>query len=131
MALRITEACTTCHACEWACDVDHAITMHQAGKFATMMMMSAEACKACGLCRWQDNVDVSTGMLEDLSTRGRYYIDPDKCTECVGSYGSPRCLEVCPEEAIVKDPHHAETREQLLAKWHRLHPEREPVAGTY
>lgn len=50
-------------------------------------------------------------------------IDPDLCTECVGSHESPRCIKVCPvETAIEWDPERVESRETLLARWGRLHP---------
>ena len=29
-----------------------------------------------------------------------YVIDPDKCTECVGFYDKPQCIEACPQDAI-------------------------------
>jgi ferredoxin len=53
-------------------------------------------------------------------------IDPDRCTECVGNFESPRCVEVCPVEACVADPEHVESQEELLAKWQRLHPGERP-----
>ncbi|MDP1997301.1 MAG: ferredoxin, partial [Gallionella sp.] len=49
-----------------------------------------------------------------------YIIDPDKCTECVGHYDTPQCVEVCPVDCIPKDPAHEETHEQLQAKYERL-----------
>ncbi len=49
-----------------------------------------------------------------------YEIDPDKCTECVGHFEQPQCQEVCPVDCIPPDPQHAETREQLLAKYQAL-----------
>ncbi|MFC2059018.1 4Fe-4S ferredoxin [Chloroflexota bacterium] len=58
-------------------------------------------------------------------------IDPDKCTECVGAYAAPQCVEACPYSAIMKDPEHEETKEQLLEKWRRLHTGEEPAPGTY
>ena len=58
-------------------------------------------------------------------------VDPEKCTECVGTFAVPRCVEVCPMGAFVLDPEHQETKEQLLKKWDRLHPGRKPRAGTY
>jgi ferredoxin len=60
-----------------------------------------------------------------------YVILPERCTECVGTHKSPRCVEVCPVDVCIPDPAHSESKEQLLAKWRRLHPEREPAAGTY
>jgi ferredoxin len=51
-----------------------------------------------------------------------YVIDPERCTECVGFYDKPQCVEACPINCIAKDPAHVETPEQLLAKqralWH-------------
>ena len=49
-----------------------------------------------------------------------YQIDPARCTECVGHFDRPQCVAVCPVDCIPKDPAHAETQEQLLAKYRRL-----------
>lgn len=52
-----------------------------------------------------------------------YVIDPAKCTECVGHFGEPQCVEVCPVECIPVDPDHVESREQLMGKYFRLQAE--------
>jgi ferredoxin len=52
-----------------------------------------------------------------------YVIDPDKCTECVGHFGEPQCVQVCPVECIPVDPAHTETRDQLMMKFVRLQAE--------
>ena len=31
-----------------------------------------------------------------------YVIDPSKCTECVGHYDEPQCVQVCPVDCIPK-----------------------------
>ena len=49
-----------------------------------------------------------------------YEIDPNLCTECVGHFDKPQCVAVCPVACIPKDPNHAETEAQLLAKYQRL-----------
>jgi len=49
-----------------------------------------------------------------------YEIAPDLCTECVGHYDTPQCVEVCPVECIFVDENHPESREQLLAKYRTL-----------
>jgi ferredoxin len=49
-----------------------------------------------------------------------YVIDPAKCTECVGHHPEPQCRVVCPVDCIPLDPDHAETHDQLLAKYRRL-----------
>ena len=54
-----------------------------------------------------------------------YVIDPRKCTECVGHFEQPQCREVCPVDCIPLDAAHAETREQLQAKYIRLQQEKD------
>lgn len=49
-----------------------------------------------------------------------YEIDPNLCTECVGHFDVPQCVEICPVDCIPKDPNHPETNEQLLVKFYRL-----------
>ena len=49
-----------------------------------------------------------------------YEIDPHKCTECVGHFDEPQCVQVCPVSCIPVNPLHVETQEQLLAKYRRL-----------
>ena len=49
-----------------------------------------------------------------------YVIDPDRCTECVGHFDEPQCVSLCPVACIPVDPNHAESREQLQAKFERL-----------
>jgi ferredoxin len=49
-----------------------------------------------------------------------YIIDFRRCTECVGHFELPQCVEVCPVECIVLDPAQRETREELQAKYARL-----------
>jgi ferredoxin len=61
-------------------------------------------------------------------TEGAEYfvIDPDKCTECVGFFNTQQCAAVCPVDSCVADPDHTETKEQLLAKFAKLHPDKQP-----
>lgn len=49
-----------------------------------------------------------------------YEIDPDLCTECVGHYDTPQCVEVCPVDCIPGDPERVESREALLERYRRL-----------
>jgi ferredoxin len=49
-----------------------------------------------------------------------YVIDPGKCTECVGHYDTPQCMDVCPVDCILKDEDNAENKDQLWAKFERL-----------
>ena len=45
-----------------------------------------------------------------------YVIDGDLCTECVGHFDTPQCVEVCPVDVCLPDPDRVETEEELLAK---------------
>ena len=58
-----------------------------------------------------------------------YVIDWRRCTECVGHFDKPQCQEVCPVDCIPLDPDHAETRAELLDKYHRLEGEKARAAG--
>lgn len=49
-----------------------------------------------------------------------YQIDPHKCTECVGHFDSPQCVELCPVACIPVDPRFVEDRETLLEKFRQL-----------
>lgn len=44
-----------------------------------------------------------------------YEIDPNKCTECVGHYDAPQCVEVCPVDCIPLGVE--ETHEQLMDRY--------------
>ncbi len=77
-------------------------------------------CISCGACEPEcPNQAISEG--DSL-----YVIDPDKCTECVGFYESSKCVEVCPVDATKPDEARKESREQLLAKFKKLHPGETP-----
>ena len=49
-----------------------------------------------------------------------YQIDPDKCTECVGHFDEPQCVQVCPVACIPVNPDRVESRETLWQKFQRL-----------
>jgi ferredoxin len=49
-----------------------------------------------------------------------YVIDPARCTECVGHFDAPQCVEVCPVDCIILDPARRETGEELQRKHARL-----------
>ena len=75
-----------------------------------MALMINEECIACDACAQEcPNGAISEG--EPI-----YLIDPNKCTECVGFFDEPQCMEVCPVDAIVPNPNYRETNQQLLDK---------------
>jgi ferredoxin len=74
-----------------------------------------EECINCGACEPEcPNESISQGDPV-------YVIDYEKCTECVGHYDSPKCVEVCPVDGvIIQDPDHVESHEELEAKYARM-----------
>jgi ferredoxin len=50
-----------------------------------------------------------------------YEIDWKKCTECVGHYDEPQCVEVCPVDCIPKDENHVESNADLQVKYDQLY----------
>ena len=49
-----------------------------------------------------------------------YEINPDLCTECVGHYDEPQCIEVCPVDCILTDPDNEELEGALKLKYEKL-----------
>lgn len=49
-----------------------------------------------------------------------YEINPDLCTECVGHYDLPQCIEVCPVDCIEKDASRPEDHKTLYQKFVNL-----------
>jgi ferredoxin len=49
-----------------------------------------------------------------------YRIDPDRCTECVGHFDEPQCVQVCPVGCIPVNPARVETPDQLRARFRLL-----------
>ena len=79
-----------------------------------MSLLITDECINCDVCE-PECPNEAIYMGDEI-----YEIDPDKCTECVGHYDEPQCVEVCPVDCIPKDPNNVETEEQLMAKYERL-----------
>ena len=79
-----------------------------------MALMITDRCINCDVCEPECPNDAISLGIEI------YEIDPAKCTECVGHYATPQCVQVCPVDCIPLNPDVAETREQLLQKYQRL-----------
>jgi ferredoxin len=79
-----------------------------------MALLITSECINCDVCEPEcPNQAISMG--EEF-----YVIDPARCTECVGHFGEPQCVQVCPVECIPVNPDHVESPEQLMAKYERL-----------
>ena len=79
-----------------------------------MSLLINDECINCDVCEPEcPNGAISQG--DEI-----YEIDPNLCTECVGHFDEPQCIEVCPVDCIVKDPDHEETEQQLMQKYQLL-----------
>ena len=79
-----------------------------------MALMITDECINCDVCEPEcPNQAISMG--EEI-----YQIDPDRCTECVGHFDEPQCVQVCPVACIPIHPAHVENRETLWQKYQRL-----------
>jgi ferredoxin len=79
-----------------------------------MALIITDECINCDVCEPEcPNEAISMGPEI-------YIIDPARCTECIGHFDTPQCVEVCPVECIPKDPGHIENETQLMEKYLRL-----------
>jgi ferredoxin len=79
-----------------------------------MSLIITDECINCDVCEPECPND-AIYMGEDI-----YEIHPHLCTECVGHFDTPQCVEVCPVECIPKDENNVESTEQLQLKYKQL-----------
>ena len=81
-----------------------------------MSLLITDECINCDVCEPEcPNDAISQG--EEI-----YVIDPKRCTECVGHFDQPQCVEVCPVDCIPVGV--VETREQLQLRYEALMAEK-------
>jgi ferredoxin len=114
MAIKITEECINCGACEPECPNNAIYEGGAEWRFADGTSLKGNFDSKSGL-----HVDANspqTPVSMDL-----YYIVSDKCTECVGFHDEPQCAAVCPVDCCVDDENYRESKEELLGKKASLH----------
>ncbi len=79
-----------------------------------MALLITDDCINCDVCEPEcPNEAIAMGLEI-------YEIHPDKCTECVGHFDAPQCVQVCPVACIPINPERVETPDQLWAKYRQL-----------
>jgi ferredoxin len=87
-----------------------------------MALMITDECINCDVCEPEcPNEAIYLG--EEI-----YEIDPSKCTECVGHFDEPQCVQVCPVACIPIHTAHIESRETLWQKYQRLQKGGQPLS---
>ena len=114
MAIKITEECINCGACEPECPNN---AIYEGGAAWAI----ADKTSVKGNFTRVDGTVISVDQRFPALALDLYYVVPDKCTECQGFHESPQCASVCPVDCCITDDSHPETREQLLAKKQALH----------
>ncbi|MFK5984676.1 MAG: YfhL family 4Fe-4S dicluster ferredoxin [Pseudomonadota bacterium] len=79
-----------------------------------MALIITDECINCDVCE-PECPNEAIFMGEEI-----YEIEWEKCTECVGHYDEPQCVEVCPVDCIPKDPEHEESEDKLMQKYKGL-----------
>ena len=87
-----------------------------------MALMITDECINCDVCEPECPND-AISMGPEI-----YVIDFRRCTECVGHFEAPQCVEVCPVDCIPLDPEHVESRDELQAKYERLTAQKKAAA---
>ncbi len=79
-----------------------------------MALMITDECINCDVCEPE--------CPNNAIYEGEWYyeIDPSRCTECVGHFDKPQCVEVCPVACIPLNPEYQESREELQRKYEQL-----------
>ena len=80
-----------------------------------MALKITDECINCDICEPKcPNQAISMG-------KQIWEIDPDRCTECVGHFDEPQCVQYCPVDCIPVGK--IETQQQLMEKYQRLQSE--------
>jgi ferredoxin len=114
MAIKITDECINCGACEPECPNNAIYEGGAEWRFA-------DGTGVKGIFTGSNSgVAVDADEPQTPKSMDVYFIVSDKCTECVGHFNEPQCQQVCPVACIPLDPDWHESKEQLMAKYEKL-----------
>jgi ferredoxin len=115
MAIKITDECINCGACEPECPNN---AIYEGG--AEWRYADGTGVKG-NFKGHNSGKEVDAEAPQTPKSMDLYYIVSDKCTECVGFHDEPQCAAVCPVDCCIKDEDVVESNDQLLAKKQALH----------
>jgi ferredoxin len=114
MAIRITDECINCGACEPECPNN---AIYEGG---IEWALSDGTSLKNDYTLWDGTVIDAEAKQKPVSNEV-YFIVTDKCTECKGFHEEPQCAAVCPVDCCITDEDHIEAEDVLLEKKARLH----------
>lgn len=115
MAIKITDECINCGACEPECPNT---AIYEGG--VEWSIADGTSIKS-GEYTLVDGTVVAADKRNAPIAVDTYYIVPSKCTECQGFHEEPQCAAVCPVDCCVPDEMYRETVDELLGKKEKLH----------
>jgi ferredoxin len=116
MAIRITDECINCGACEPECP-------NNAIYEGAVDWKASEGTALKGMVVLKSGLTVDADAPQEPVSDDVYFIVTDKCTECIGFHEEPQCAAVCPVDCCIPDEDHVESDESLLEKKAFLHGE--------
>lgn len=114
MAIKITDECINCGACEPECP-------NNAIYEGAMDWRFSDGTDLSGYVVGHNGHSAEADEPQEPISDDVYFIVTDKCTECKGFHDEPQCAAVCPVDCCVPDEDHPETEAELLAKKEMLH----------
>jgi ferredoxin len=115
MAIRITDECINCGACEPECPNN---AIYEPG--AEWAYEDGTGLRGTVTLNGEE---INASERRQPISSEIYYIVPDKCTECTGFHEEPQCAAVCPVDCCLEDPDRVESKDVLLARKEALHLE--------
>src|SRR5690606_15650688 len=114
MAIKITEECINCGACEPECPNN---AIYEGG----VEWRISDGTSISGDYELMNGERIPADAAQQPGSLDVYYIVTDKCTECVGFHDEPQCAAVCPVDCCVDDENFRESEEELIHKKEKLH----------
>ena len=115
MAIKITDECINCGACEPECPNTAIYEGGAEWKFSDGTSLKGNYTGK------NSGVKVDATKENEPVEMDVYFIVTDKCTECVGFHDEPQCAAVCPVDCCIPDENFMEERTSLLEKKDSLH----------
>ncbi|MCH5598823.1 4Fe-4S dicluster domain-containing protein [Niabella ginsengisoli] len=109
MAIKITDECINCGACEPECPNN---AIYEGG----VEWALSDGTSVNGEFTLMNGNVVDAHFKNEPLAVDTYYITPDKCTECQGFHEEPQCASVCPVDCCVPDEMYQETVDALMEK---------------
>ena len=116
MAIKITEECINCGACEPECPNNAIYEGAEEWKYS-------DGTDLLGNVMLVNGREVNASKSQTPVSDEFYFIVTDKCTECKGFHEEPQCAAVCPVDCCIPDEENVETDKELLSKQKLMHKE--------